>query len=98
MTSRNQLQRERPKDVSCWLPCKESWWHDIYSPQPSTMTSPLAYIKETFHPISRKAGKDTLQTSSSQTYWSQCHTVSWQAVLSSMFAPSPIKKRSWKTV
>jgi hypothetical protein len=30
--------------------------------------SPLAYIKETFHSIFRKAGKVTLQTSLSQTY------------------------------
>jgi hypothetical protein len=56
--------------------------------------SPLAYIKETFHSIFRKAGKVTLQTSLSQTYWSQCQTVSWQAVSSPTFAPSPIKKRS----
>jgi hypothetical protein len=39
-----------------------------------------------------------LQTSSSQAYWSLCQTVSWQAVSSPMFAPSPIKKRSRKTV
>jgi hypothetical protein len=56
--------------------------------------SPLAYIKETFHSIFRKAGKVTLQTHSSQTYWSQCQTVSWQAVSSPTFAPSPIKKKS----
>jgi hypothetical protein len=92
MTSRNQLPREKPKYVSCQLPCKESWWHHTYSPQPSTTTSPLAYIKETFHSIFRKAGKVTLQTSSSQTYWSQCQTVSWQAISSPTSAPSPIKK------
>jgi hypothetical protein len=32
------------------------------------MTSPLAHFKETFHSIFRKAGKLTLQTSSSQTH------------------------------
>jgi hypothetical protein len=92
-TSRNQLRREKPKYVSCRLPCKESWWHDTYSPQPSTMTSPLAHIKETFHSLFRKAGKVTLQTSSSWTYWSQCQTISWQAVSSPTFAPSPFKKK-----
>jgi hypothetical protein len=60
--------------------------------------SPLAYIKETFHSVFQKAGKVTLQTSSSLTYWSQCQTVSWQAVSSPTFTPSPIKERSWKTM
>jgi hypothetical protein len=62
------------------------------------MTSPLAYIKEAFCSIFWKAGKITLQTSSSQTYQSQFQTILWQAISSPMFAPSPIKERSQKTV
>jgi hypothetical protein len=68
MTSRNKLWREKPKYVRCQFPCKESWWHDTYSPQLRATTSPLAHIEETFHSIFWKAGKVTFQTSSSQTH------------------------------
>jgi hypothetical protein len=42
----------------------------------------------------QQQGKITLQTSSSQTYGSQCQTISWQAIPSPTFTPSPIKERS----
>jgi hypothetical protein len=62
------------------------------------MMSPLAHIEETFRSIFREAGKITLQTSSSQTYQSQCQAISWQAISSPTFAPSPIEERSQKTM
>jgi hypothetical protein len=44
LTSREKLQRAKPKYVSCQLPCEESWPHDTYSPWLGVMTSPLAHI------------------------------------------------------